>query len=79
MSNTESTGEMVVETAGNFVDDVWGADKPPYPTDPAFTLNEELYTGLTWREKATAIAARVRELGATSHIISALDEVTWLL
>ncbi|KAF4524496.1 hypothetical protein B566_EDAN011507 [Ephemera danica] len=73
------TGELLVETVGNFVDDVWGTDRPPYPTDPAFSMNEATYTGLTWQEKVTAIASKVRMLGATSHVVTAMDEVAWLL
>ncbi|KAF4522939.1 hypothetical protein B566_EDAN012634 [Ephemera danica] len=67
------------ETEGNLVDEVWGTARPPYPTEAAFTLNETRYTGLTWCEKLAAVASKVRDSGATAHVVSALDEVTWLL
>lgn len=36
-------------------------------------------TGISWREKVTAVRNELRAVGADAMIVTALDEVAWLL
>ena len=37
------------------------------------------YTGVTWREKVEAVRNELRSIGADAMVVTALDEVAWLL
>lgn len=62
----------------NLVDTVWGLEKPVRPMDPVYSLPLE-YSG----ELALSKISRVREyidgIGATHVILTALDDIGWLL
>ena len=58
---------------------MWGVERPPYSPNPAFSINEGLYAGRTWRQKGQDTAAAVRQEGGKALVVNALDEVAWLL
>jgi len=62
----------------NLVDEVWGENRPPYSTGTAMVL-AELYAGETWQSKAGRLGEKLKELGAHGTVVTALDEVAWLL
>ncbi|XP_059489663.1 uncharacterized protein LOC132204848 [Neocloeon triangulifer] len=70
---------LQVRTNSNLVDQVWGLDRPPYPSTPAQVLDETLYAGETWRQKVARVAAQVGASGGQATVVAALDEVAWLL
>jgi Xaa-Pro aminopeptidase len=62
----------------NLVDEVWGENRPPHSTGTAMVLTQ-LYAGETWQSKAGRLGEKMNELGAYGTVVTALDEVAWLL
>ncbi|CAI5464864.1 unnamed protein product [Closterium sp. Yama58-4] len=62
----------------NPVDVVWGAERPPPPSAP-MRVHPIEFAGRTVRAKLQQLRAEMREAGATALLVSALDEVAWLL
>ncbi len=55
---------------------VW-TDRPPLPVDKAFLLNEEI-TGKSTKNKLEEVRAILNKSGADIHLISSLDDISWL-
>lgn len=55
---------------------VW-TDRPPLPSDPAFLLNEEI-TGKSTAKKLDEVRALLKKSDADVHLISSLDDISWL-
>lgn len=82
-----STGERFRSMAGNFkfepilevnfVDEIW-ENKPQRSLDPIYELPLE-YSGESANDKIARVRSEMEKLGGTHLIISALDEVAWLL
>ncbi|GEQ72408.1 hypothetical protein JCM33374_g6095 [Metschnikowia sp. JCM 33374] len=62
----------------NFVDAIWGDEKPPRSSEPAYALPIE-YSGETSSAKISRMRVQMRGLGASHLIITALDDIGWLL
>ncbi len=64
---------------GNYdlVDLVW-TDRPPMSKQPVYEL-DTTYTGMSREEKLAQIRGDLREAGADACLITALDEIAWLL
>ncbi|CAI5982289.1 unnamed protein product [Closterium sp. NIES-64] len=62
----------------NPVDVVWGAERPAPPSAP-MRVHPIEFAGQTVRAKLQQLRAEMREAGATALLVSALDEVAWLL
>ena len=60
------------------VDAVWEDTRPPKPSTPVFFLPLE-YTGLSHAEKLSNIREKLSQQGAHAFVVSALDEIAWLL
>jgi Xaa-Pro aminopeptidase len=60
----------------NWVDAIW-KNKPPLSFQPIRTLDVK-YTGSIASEKLTQIREKMQHSGATSFVISQLDEIAWL-
>lgn len=60
----------------DLIDDIW-TDRPSLPTEKAYLLDEET-TGKSVAEKISEIRSRLRESGATAHLISSLDDISWI-
>uniref|UniRef100_H3AYY8 Xaa-Pro aminopeptidase 2 n=1 Tax=Latimeria chalumnae TaxID=7897 RepID=H3AYY8_LATCH len=63
----------------NLVDVVWGAERPPSPTEEIFRLPDEVI-GRPWQEKVKEICKQMDEntYQPTAVLLSALDETAWL-
>ncbi len=57
---------------------LWVENRPAIPSDPLFVFDEK-YAGESVESKLTRIRAEVRKAGAAAMVISALDEIAWLL
>ncbi|CAI5523684.1 unnamed protein product [Closterium sp. Naga37s-1] len=62
----------------NPVDVVWGAERPAPPSAP-MRVHPIEFAGQTVRAKLQQLRAEMRDAGATALLVSALDEVAWLL
>lgn len=62
----------------NLVDLIWGDDRPPEPTNAIEVLHEQ-YTGRTYSSKLTDVRQWMARVGAGAYIVTALDEICWLL
>lgn len=64
----------------NLVDDVWGADRPA-PTRAPIYEHDMRFAGVEATEKLSALRAWLADQGRgeAAYIVSALDEVAWLL
>lgn len=60
----------------DLIDKIW-TDRPPLSDKPAFFL-EEKYTGESCEHKLARVREQMKQLGATTHIISCLDDICWL-
>lgn len=59
----------------DLIDKVW-TDRPALSTEPAFHLAEQ-YTGMSTDTKLAAIREKMKEVNATTHIITSLDDLCW--
>lgn len=62
----------------NLVDLVWANEKPMRSTDPIYLLDLK-YSGESANSKIKRIQNHLEQTGATHLVISALDEIGWLL
>lgn len=67
--------ELVVEH--ELLDAFW-AERPALPQAPIYE-HEALYTGLPRQQKITQVRAAMTELASDVHLISALDDIAWIL
>ena len=65
-----------VKSTFNFVDKVWGAEKPERPCEPLKHL-EPKYAGMPTHDKYNKIAEKLDK--ADCLLITALDQIAWLL
>ena len=69
---------IVLETMTEDIFDTIWKDRPSLPTDSIFILNET-YTGVSCTEKLHRIQEAISKNGASTIILSALDEIAWTL
>ncbi|XP_042203854.1 uncharacterized protein LOC121853643 isoform X2 [Homarus americanus] len=70
--------ELVAEET-NLVDLVWPAEeRPPYSQDPIY-IHELQFAGKRWEDKVADVRAEMERQGADILVITAPDEVAWLL
>ncbi len=60
---------------GDLLKDIW-ADRPSLPTGQIFE-HDVTWAGQSRSEKMENIRQRMRQLGATHHLLSALDDIAW--
>ncbi|XP_068631318.1 xaa-Pro aminopeptidase 1 [Battus philenor] len=82
-SNLQREGMQLIHVP-TFLDQLWAEEPNPALRRPEFSrivanLHHLEYTGMSWREKVAATRAELRELGADAMVVTALDEVAWLL
>nr|ATB19836.1 metallopeptidase M24 family protein [Juniperus oxycedrus] len=63
---------------GNLVDEIWKEDRPKPPAAPV-RVHDIKYAGLDVSSKISSLRQNLVEAGATSIVISMLDEIAWLL
>ncbi|XP_076058847.1 xaa-Pro aminopeptidase 1-like isoform X2 [Oratosquilla oratoria] len=74
----EAEIELVPEEM-NLVDVVWpDSERPPYVQDQII-IHELEFAGKKWEDKADEVRAKLEELNADVLVVTALDEVAWLL
>ncbi|XP_065349359.1 xaa-Pro aminopeptidase 1-like isoform X2 [Cloeon dipterum] len=62
----------------NLIDLIWGSDRPEPPKLTMYVHSME-YTGETWQSKVKRVRGAVNAMGADALVITALDEIAWLL
>ncbi|KAI5758069.1 XPNPEP2 [Gulo gulo luscus] len=69
----------LASTTANLVDLAWGSEKPLFPSQPIYAL-QDAFTGSTWQEKVADIRSQMQKhrKGPTAVLLSALDETAWL-
>ncbi|EMP39774.1 Xaa-Pro aminopeptidase 1 [Chelonia mydas] len=73
----KSAGHVLVPVKENLIDAIW-VDRPQRPCKPLMTLDLS-YTGIGWKEKIAALRAKMVERKVLWFVVTALDEVAWLL
>lgn len=66
-----------VSCVEDLVDLIW-ADRPAFPTNPAFILDEQ-YAGVSASEKLAKVREKMVAAGAGWHVLSSLCDIAWLL
>lgn len=62
----------------NLVDQVWGTERPTRSLDSVYEYTLE-YSGETTESKLTRVRAHLKGLNATHLVVTALDDIGWLL
>ncbi|SEF96122.1 Xaa-Pro aminopeptidase [Butyrivibrio sp. Su6] len=60
----------------DLAEDVW-TDRPGLPCHDMYVLSDEL-CGRSFKEKLANVRSKMREFGATAHLLSKLDDIMWL-
>lgn len=60
----------------DYIGTIW-TDRPALPKEKAFLIADE-FTGQSVAEKLSAVRERLEALGATTHLVSSLDDIAWL-
>ncbi len=60
----------------DLAEDVW-TDRPALPCHDMYVLSDEL-CGRSFKEKLANVRSKMREFGATAHLLSKLDDIMWL-
>jgi len=60
----------------DLIKSIW-TDRPSLPKEPAYLLNKAI-TGKTTLEKIREVQDILKQKGATAHLISSLDDISWL-
>ena len=61
----------------DFIDMLW-EDRPSIPCEPVFSLAMQ-YAGESAASKLTRIREKMKEAGASMHIVTSLDDICWTL
>lgn len=61
----------------DLLNDIW-ADRPTLPKEEMFILDEK-YAGESFSSKLEGIRKFMKKVNATSHILTTLDDIAWLL
>lgn len=75
----ERAGAEVVQAHCNPVDEVWNAQSRPSPPQAQVRALNLRYSGEARSEKCQRMGARLGEMGADWSLITAADEIAWLL
>lgn len=78
MGEMKGTDAALCGITPNLVDKIWGDLQPPEATNPVEAL-DILYTGRTYFSKLMDVRQLMLRVGANALIITALDEICWLL
>jgi Xaa-Pro aminopeptidase len=66
-----------VEYSYDLIDEIW-EDRPVLSEEPAFLLDIK-YTGESTADKLKRIREAMEKSGATSHVVTTLDDICWTL
>lgn len=73
-----SGGKELRPVTTNLVDAVWGAERPPHPTEPIILLDSTKFAGKDTKTKLAELRADMEKKNVVGFIVSLLDEVAWL-
>lgn len=73
-----ASGHQLVALDSNPVDEVWGEDRPKAPADPVRVHPDDL-AGESVASKLNRLREKMRASKAVALVVTALDEVAWLL
>jgi Xaa-Pro aminopeptidase len=76
-SQLEAAGHKLVPITKNLIDALW-TERPPRPTNAVRPLGAE-FTGRSVADKLAAVRAQMKDKNARFLILTALDEIAWLL
>lgn len=79
-SDLAESGIKLDAVQANLVDAIWNEDngRPKPNPRPAF-IHDIAYAGQTWQEKVGVVRNELKELGLDGIVVTALDEIAWLL
>lgn len=77
LRNSLSRSGLKLMTSFDVIDQIW-LDRPALPKDKVF-IHEMKYAGQSAIDKIKEVMAGVKDLGANAILISALDEIAWIL
>lgn len=66
-----------LDTATDILSRIW-TDRPPQPSSPAFDFPAS-YAGQERGDKIKLIREKIKDSGATRHLLSTLDDISWTL
>lgn len=69
---------QLVVVDSNPVDEAWGDERPGQPDAPV-RVHPAKFAGYNAAHKISDVRTAMAEVGATATVITALDEVAWLL
>ncbi len=64
--------------AADLIREVWTDGRPELPAKPFYVL-DEAYSGCSAADKLTIVRAEMAKRGADIYVVSALDDIAWLL
>lgn len=67
----------VAPVSNNLVDIVWTENKPAYPKPNPIVLADVL-TGLSWKDKVSALRTEMNGTGYDAMVLTSLSEIAWL-
>ncbi|XP_060126226.1 xaa-Pro aminopeptidase 2 isoform X2 [Zootoca vivipara] len=75
----EGSDIILVPLEDNLVDQAWGAQRPPPPTNTIYQLHDN-FVGSSWQEKISVIRTQMENHGRkpTAVLLSGLEETAWL-
>ncbi len=68
---------VCIEDKYDLIDMIW-EDRPSISKGPAYLL-DEIYAGESTSSKISRVRAEMKHVGATSHLLTTLDDIAWLL
>jgi len=75
--NQALDGNTVTYYTQDIINEIW-RDRPPLTTQPAFE-HKLHFAGKTAAEKLQDVRASMKEKGYTAYLVTALDDIAWLL
>ncbi|MDD3141651.1 MAG: aminopeptidase family protein P, partial [Lachnospiraceae bacterium] len=72
-----SQKHITIEYAYDLIDEIW-TDRPCLSTNPAFLLDIK-YAGESFSSKLNRVREKMKDIGATLHILTTLDDICWLM
>ena len=73
----QTVGNQLINLSTNLVDYIW-PERPDTPNGIVWVL-EQKYTGKEWRQKVQDVRDKMEGKGADYLVVTALDEIAWLL
>lgn len=76
LENSLSKKNVTISYEGDLLDEIW-EDRPALSDKKAFLLDTK-YSGEDFTSKISRVRESMKEVGATTHILTSLDDIAWL-